>query len=126
MDEDRLDNTARVDRWLVRGLIAIVVIIGGGIAWSEASGHEAPASVSMPLGWSYGIECCSNKDCARSKAGEITTTDKGFRVNSTGEIIPYNDRRIKRSRDEYYHRCAPAGDFTRDRSLCLYVPDFGF
>jgi hypothetical protein len=88
--------------------------------------HEALPTSTAPLGWSYGLECCSLKDCARSPAGDISTVDGGYRVNSTGEIIPYNDRRIKRSRDEFYHRCAMNGNFKLEKSLCLYVPDQGF
>lgn len=120
------DNTARIDRWLLKALAAIAVIVVAGVIWSEARAHVALPTAAAPLGWSYGYECCSSTDCARAPAGDISTVEGGYRINSTGEVIPYNDRRIKRSRDEFYHRCAIGGNFKLDRSLCLYVPDQGF
>lgn len=89
-------------------------------ARNVAYGHEAP------MGWSYGAECCSSADCSQRPEGEISTVEGGYRVNTTGEIIPYSDYRIKRSRDEFYHRCAAGGDMSAKHSICLYVPDQGF
>jgi hypothetical protein len=123
MEDDRLDNTAR---WLVKALAAIAAIVVAGVAWSEAYGHTALPTSTAPLGWSYGWECCHLKDCRRAASGEVVADKDGYRIASTGEIIPYNDKRIKRSRDEFYHRCSPGGNFDSPKSICLYVPDQGF
>lgn len=88
--------------------------------------HEALPSSTAPLGWSYGWECCHLKDCRRAASGEVVADKDGYRIASTGEIIPYNDKRIKRSRDEFYHRCSPGGNFDSPKSICLYVPDQSF
>ena len=99
--------------WQLAG--ALVAILHGG-----AAAHQAPA------GWNYGVECCSSLDCFQEAPGEIVETPLGYRVRSTGELIHYADGRIKRSRDEFFHRCSPGGDATAKRSICLYVPDRGF
>lgn len=89
--------------------------------------HDALPTASQPQGWSYGYECCHSLDCSRVEGpADITTTPEGYRIERTGEVIGYQDRRIKRSRDEYYHRCTPGGNLDAPRSLCLYVPDMAF
>lgn len=85
-----------------------------------AFAHEAPT------GWQYGWECCSNRDCWQENAGAIEELVNGYRVVLTGEVIAYGDKRIKMSKDEFFHRCTRAGDPADDRSLCLYVPNRGF
>jgi hypothetical protein len=66
------------------------------------------------------------RDCKELPKDEIKATPVGWRVESTGEVIPYGDKRIKQSKDERFHRCARGGDFSLPTSLCLYVPDMGF
>ncbi|CAN7492138.1 hypothetical protein LJR231_003443 [Phyllobacterium sp. LjRoot231] len=85
-----------------------------------AFAHEAPT------GWTYGLECCSNKDCWQEKEGAITETPNGYKVVLTNELILYNDKRIKKSKDEFFHRCTLSGDPNAGRSLCLYVPNKGY
>lgn len=85
-----------------------------------AFAHEAP------LGWTYGLECCSNKDCWQEKDAAIEELANGYRVVLTGEVIAYGDKRIKKSKDQYYHRCTLSGDPKAVRSLCLYTPNKGF
>lgn len=118
---------AAVGFWI--GAISAITVLCAAL-WFAAAGaaraHHAPPSATQPLGWAYGYECCSLKDCRQSHAGEVTVGPDGYRIAATGEVIPYNDRRIKRSRDEFYHQCVPNGDFSSPRSLCLYVPDQGF
>jgi hypothetical protein len=99
--------------WLLA--CALTLMLQGG-----AAAHQAPA------GWSYGVECCSSLDCFQAPPGDVTETPLGYRIRSTGELILYTDSRIKRSRDEFFHRCSPGGDATSKRSICLYVPDRGF
>lgn len=94
--------------WLA-GVVAISLIL-------PASAHEAPT------GWSYDQACCSNRDC-QPEHGEVRATDNGWLVTSTGETVPYDDHRIKTSRDGDFHRCQVA---SRETLRCLYVPPQGF
>lgn len=112
-------------------LTALLVMFVGFCLYALMGGktvfaHQAQPTAAQPEGWAYGIECCSSKDCTRLPHGEISTVEGGYLVNSTGELIPYKSSKIKRSRDEFFHRCALGGDFSRKTSLCLYVPDMGF
>jgi len=88
------------------------------IAADAAFAHEAPT------GWVYGWECCSSGDCYQAAPTDVRETPQGYQL-STGEVIGYQDKRIKRSKDEYYHECKPQGDPKALRSICLYVPDRG-
>lgn len=112
----------------LRGSLAVGLGIGlVYCAWAwPALAHTATPTASQPLGWQYGWECCSTIDCKDLPKGEIKATPVGWRVESTGEVIPYGDKRIKQSKDERFHRCARGGDFSLPTSLCLYVPDMGF
>lgn len=85
---------------------------------APAGAHDAPA------GWSYDIECCSGLDCYQAPASDVKETREGYLL-STGELIPYSDRRIRPSRDEFFHECKPGGQTASLRSLCLYVPNKG-
>ena len=100
-------------------------LMASSVLFSAAGAHDAIPTASQPLGWVYGSECCSAYDCSQVQHGDIVPTPEGWRVNTSGETIPYGDARVKRSRDEFFHRCAPAGDMTSKRSICIYVPDFG-
>ena len=119
------DNPRRV----LIALWAAAAIIAVGLLHScveEARAHDAPATIAQPHGWSYGFECCSLKDCWQEPSSAIRETPAGYLVVGTGEVIPYQDRRVKRSRDEFYHRCAQAGNRKWTNSICLYAPDRSF
>jgi hypothetical protein len=87
---------------------------------SIALGHDAP------MGWSYPLSCCSNRDCKPLAAGEIRETPMGYEITSTGEIVGYADRRVKPSPDGSYHVCQQGGDFDKGRALCVFAPPMGF
>jgi hypothetical protein len=119
--------TLAVAAWLALLAFAVFVwLLTSALLASGAYAHEAPKSVSQPLGWTYGWECCSIRDCAPVEKSGIGETSAGYVIRQTGEVIAYGDTRIKRSKDELYHRCTPAGDMDAARSICLYVPDRGF
>jgi hypothetical protein len=111
------DNTALAVAIVITVATAILFLLG---VLGPASAHDAP------LGWSYGYECCSTTDCSQRPEGEVSAVTGGYRVNPTGEIIPYDDDRVRRSHDEYFHRCASNGDMAAKHSICLYVPDTSF
>jgi len=110
-----------VFRLAIFGLGCLLVLMIG-----IAKAHEARTVAGQPLGWTYGYECCSAVDCSVTGDRDISETPEGYRIEITGEIIPYGDKRIKRSRDEFFHRCTPGGVATAPRSICLYVPNRGF
>jgi hypothetical protein len=120
-------RAGRIAAWLV--LCALILGAVGfmlGLMLTIGRAHEATDVAGQPLGWVYGYECCSGVDCSVSGDNAISEMPEGYRVELTGEIIPYGDKRIKRSRDEFFHRCTPGGIATAPRSICLYVPDRGF
>jgi len=90
------------------------------IAWSldDADAHDAPT------GWSYGLDCCSNRDCGEVPAEWIIESPDGVRIVPTGELIPYDDKRIKDSPDGRTHWCRPPG-IPDPRTICVYVPSKG-
>ena len=45
--------------------------------------------------------------------------------NTTGEVLPYNDRRIRNSPDGEYHWCSKYGKDDTD-TICLFVPQHAF
>lgn len=85
-----------------------------------ANAHEAP------LGWTYPYLCCSDRDCKQAADGAVRETSEGYRIVSTGEIVPYRDRRIKDSPDGLFHTCQQAGNFDAGRILCLFIPPRAF
>ncbi|MER9330379.1 hypothetical protein [Mesorhizobium sp. M0488] len=82
------------------------------------------AAHQSPKGWQYDSSCCSGMDCYQAPTSDVKETKYGYQL-STGELIPYSDSRIKRSRDEFFHECKPGGDANSQHSFCLYVPDHG-
>ncbi len=101
---------------------ALVLVLSSAPAFA----HIATPTAGQPFGWLYDATCCSTKDCKELAPGEIKSIQGGWRVESTGEVIPYADRRIKQSKDDRFHRCAAKGDFTLKTSLCLYIPEMSF
>lgn len=94
--------------------VAILLAFGQG---PPASGHE----------W-YPPDCCSGIDCAPVRGEvDVTATDRGWRINATGEILPYGDERIRATpvdAQDDFHRCSVAGAAT-GRTICLFVPQYG-
>lgn len=107
--------------WAVIGVIVgEIVMIGLAILLAFWSG---PAwSHSAPMGWSYGLECCSLRDCRQASPDEIRVTPTGYQLVTTGEVVEFTSRRIKQSQDQFYHVCQQGGNFDSGRILCIYVP----
>jgi hypothetical protein len=111
-------------------IAAFVSVAGFGgsmlvFATQPAEPHDAMPTNTQPLGWKYGWECCSGMDCAQAADEAVSTGPNGYLIALTGEVIGYADKRIKRSHDEFYHRCTHGGDLNDPNSICLYVPDRG-
>lgn len=72
----------------------------------------------------YSNDCCNDRDCSPIDADLVVPMVDGWHVLSTGEVVPFGDRRVRMTpaeADTPYHRCVRADGTTR----CLYVPDFG-
>lgn len=87
---------------------------------ASVEAHEAA------LGWEYGWECCAGHDCFQETTDEVREQYDGYYIVLTAELIPYKDKRIKMSKDEFFHRCTRFGNPEAKRSICLYVPNRGF
>lgn len=106
----------------IRGPLVALILLA-----TPALAHDAPPSKMQPLGWQYGWECCNLMDCFQAEPGSVEETPGGYLIKETGEVIPYDDtKRIKQSKDEYFHRCTHGGKHDDPKSICLYVPDRGF
>jgi len=84
----------------------------------------------------YDLECCSGRDCAPVSAKHVSATPNGWLVElAQGDhpmmgpdrepltvLIPYDDGKVRRSRDSDFHACVRpymAGLY------CLYIPEMG-
>ena len=90
-----------------------------------ALAHTAKPTASQPLGWAYDVSCCSLKDCRELPHGAVEQSPAGYIVKATGRVVPYNDRRVKKSKDEFFHICTVNGE-AFGNILCLYAPNSGF
>jgi hypothetical protein len=72
----------------------------------------------------YPFACCSDKDCWPTES--VTATASGWIIHTSGEVIPYDDPRVKDTPPEAsgFHVCHIGGDPTA-RALCLFVPGAG-
>lgn len=103
-------------RRLVLKLLLLVVVSTGLVVLAQnAMAHDAA------LGWKYPFECCSGIDCRMVSSERIEESTDGYVIDTTGEVIPYNDKRIRNSPDGMYHWCSREGKDTTP-TLCLFVP----
>lgn len=100
-------------------LFATVVLTG------EAWPHDAMPTAAMPEGWAYSYSCCAQNDCRAVPDAAIAETPSGFVIKRTGEVIAYDDKRLKDSPDGQYHWCSVAGA-DDSRTICLYRAPRGF
>jgi hypothetical protein len=80
-----------------------------------AGAHDAPK------GWSYPFACCSGYDCREVAPKSISERPEGYVIAGTGEVVGYNDKRLRDSPDGEYHWCSVAGA-NDGRTICLFVP----
>ena len=122
--EQQLANIAKLAVAILAAfLLALLFLIAGGMT---ARAHEATNTAGQPLGWRYSALCCSDRDCKPVPASGIRETPNGYALQSTGEVVPYQDRRVKESPDGTFHVCQQAGDFDHGRVLCIYAPGRGY
>jgi hypothetical protein len=91
-----------------------------------ASTNGMPASAHDALrGWSYPYACCSGYDCREVASKAIKERPEGYVIKGTGEVVAYNDKRLRISPDGGYHWCSVAGA-NDSRTICLFVPPRSF
>jgi hypothetical protein len=94
---------------------------------AAALSHEATTIQGEPLGWSYPVSCCSNKDCREVPATTLTPVKGGWRVELNGQFIPNNSSKLRDSPDGRYHLCMAGAKFTpTGTALCIFTPPMGF
>ena len=111
---------------LLGAILILCVVVPLILTLLPAFAHDAPPSRSQPLGWTYDYSCCSAFDCRPLASNAVAETPQGYVIKLTGEVIPYGDKRLKQSKDEFYHQCTIGGDPNAKHSICLYTPDRGF
>jgi len=95
------------------GIAAAVMLTAALTATAQA--HMAPS------GWMYDYACCSGIDCRQVPDNAIKQSPAGYVIEATGELIPYGDKRIRNSKDQYYHWCSIGGR-PDTKTICLYRP----
>jgi hypothetical protein len=100
-------------------IAAVVATLFIWMAAKPAAAHEALT------GWKYPISCCSGYDCRPVSAKWIKEREGAFIIPTTGEAVPYTDRRIKSSPDGEYHWCSKQGKDDTP-TICLFVPPRSF
>ncbi|MEQ1953448.1 hypothetical protein ABMA59_18750 [Mesorhizobium sp. CN2-181] len=91
----------------------------------SAAAHDATPTAAKPNGWSYPFSCCSGYDCREVPQTSIGERPEGYVIEGTGEVLGYQDARLKNSPDGEYHWCSVAGA-DNSRTICLFVPPKGF
>lgn len=109
--------------WIVLATTYIVFAMMISIQMGYA--HTAKPTASEPLGWAYDVSCCSLKDCRELPQGSVEQRPDGYYVVATRTLVPYNDRRIKKSKDEFFHICTINGE-PFSGIICLYAPASAF
>lgn len=94
------------------------------VSHAIVSAHDAIPTAAQPEGWKYPFSCCSGYDCRpvpSKTVGKVKEGPDGYVIASTGEVIPYNDTRVRNSPDGEFHWCSVAGA-DDGRTICLFVP----
>lgn len=99
-----------------RGVAVILLIPFVIPAMSSAAGAHQAAT-----GWAYPQACCSDQDCREVPASMVKESPEGYEIGPTGEVVDYDDRRVRMSPDGIYHWCSIAGK-DDSRTICLFVP----
>lgn len=83
------------------------------------------ASTSVLAHEWYDYDCCEDQDCRPAKFGvDILATDNGWFIPETKETIPFDDSRIRKSHDSYFHICIVPEEWETEPFLrCIYKPD---
>lgn len=98
-----------------RYAVAVSALALVSLVTPPAFSHDAPK------GWTYPFACCSGYDCREVPKKAISERPQGYVIEGTGEVITYQDTRVKTSPDGEYHWCSVDGA-DNTRTVCLFVP----
>lgn len=108
----------RIALWSIIGLfVAVLAVLVFFVATARA--HEAPT------GWSFDPACCGGNDCKPVPTSEITVTAEGYKIATTGEVIPFQSTKVRVSPDGMPYRCS-VGGLPTGHTYCIYVSKGGF
>jgi hypothetical protein len=119
-------RAGRIAAWLlICALILGAVGFMLGLMLTIGRAHEATPTAAKPNGWAYPLSCCSNFDCKQA-TGNVSERPEGFVIVETGEVVGYQDKRIRQSPDGEFHWCAHQSGVDAGRTICLFVPPRSF
>lgn len=98
--------------WLWAAALVPALLV---LAVAVAHAHDAPS------GWKYPFACCSGFDCRPVTASTINEKPEGYVIPTTGEVVRYDDERVRYSPDGEYHWCSVSGR-NDSKTICLFVP----
>jgi hypothetical protein len=104
------------DLRILSSTLVLVMVVASA---SVAAAHEAKS------GWRYPYACCSDQDCREVPANKISESRSGYRIEATGEVLAYSDKRVRPSPDGLFHWCSVAGK-ENTKTICLFVPPSSF
>jgi hypothetical protein len=103
--------------WIYRACIVLAVAFALLAIWAHpARGHQAAS------GWTYPIECCSDRDCYLIESKYVHETQEGWDIapSEGGGFVPRGKER--QSPDGAYHLCRSV---TSGAILCFFAPAMG-
>lgn len=101
--------------------VALIFLLG------QVMAQELPEHMHRaddPDHW-YDAYCCNRQDCA-PVAQPVRETANGYYVPDFDELVPYNDKRVKDSKDGRFHACKRYAKVDDTWIRCLYVPPRAF
>lgn len=116
---------------LILAAAAVLLAVGFvlGVGTGVVLAHDAMPTPAQPQGWTYPLACCSGIDCRevnnQSSGVEVAERPEGYVISTTGEVVAYDDVRVKDSPDGVFHWCSIAGALD-SRTICLFVPPRSF
>ena len=103
---------------IASAVVSCVLVVG---ATAPSAAHDAKPTAAKPNGWKYPFSCCSGYDCREVPQAAISERPEGYVIEGTGEVVAYQDRRLKDSPDGEFHWCSVAGK-NDGKTICLFVP----
>ena len=81
----------------------------------------SPAERASAHDW-YPVECCQELDCSPVEVSSVLSTEEGWLIVESGELIGFGDKRLKQSPDTRFHICLESFWEVRSATRCLFIP----
>ena len=94
--------------WFLLILSCTAALAHGPAEWIQRGGYKN----------GLGELCCGERDCAELPDGEVVATAAGYRLKSSGQVIPYYQ--AQPSPDGRYWKCVWGGQIK-----CFFAPPPG-